>query len=223
MILQENKETWMINFVAKSVFGLKKKYPIGKNCKETLTKIALYSGPILSIKILLVADCLYGILLNLCTSYLRKIKEFFGKDCAKIRFWLKKKLGFGENCKETLLSIKVLYKHYILFFLLYSDRKWKILINDWCRTLSGHFFAICMSIFNKTEVQTVILRCWTGLYLDSFTSYGLRCNLRLSASSANSRKIATDRWPCNEHTWPFFANCTFIFHKTEIQTIILGC
>ena len=23
--------------------------------------------------------------------------------------------------------------------------------------------------------------------------------------------------------WPFFANCIFIFHKTEVQTVILKC
>ena len=69
----------------------------------------------------------------------------------------------------------------------------------------------------------VILRCWTSLFLDWFKSYGLKYNLRLSASSANSKKIATDRRPCNDHTWPFFANCMFIFQKTEIQTVILRC
>ena len=30
-------------------------------------------------------------------------------------------------------------------------------------TISSHFFAIYICIFHKTEVQTVILRCWTGL------------------------------------------------------------
>ena len=80
-----------------------------------------------------------------------------------------------------------------------------------------------MFIFHKTEVQTDILRCWTGLNLDWFKSYGLRCSLRPHASSANSQKIATDKWPCNDHTWPFFANYMFIFHKTEIQTVILRC
>ena len=30
-------------------------------------------------------------------------------------------------------------------------------------TISGHFFASCMSIFYKIEVQTVILRCIVGL------------------------------------------------------------
>ena len=68
------------------------------------------------------------------------------------------------------------------------------------------FFAMCVNIFHKTEVLTVILRWLMGLNLDWFKSYGLRCNLRQHASSANSQKMATDIWQCNEHTWPFFAN-----------------
>ena len=36
------------------------------------------------------------------------------------------------------------------------------------------FLCKCMFIFHKTEVQTVILRCWTSLNLDWFKSYGLR-------------------------------------------------
>ena len=80
-----------------------------------------------------------------------------------------------------------------------------------------------MFIFHKTEVQKVILRCRMGLNLDWFKSYGLRCGLRLRASTANSQKLATDKWPCNNHTWPFFANYMLIFHKTEIQTVILRC
>ena len=107
--------------------------------------------------------------------------------------------------------------------MLYSDRKWKILTNDSSRTLSGHFFAICIFIFHKTEVQMVILRCWMGLNLDWFRNYGLRCGLKLRTSSANSQKIATAKWPCNDHAWPFFANYMFIFHKTEVQTHILSC
>ncbi len=35
-------------------------------------------------------------------------------------------------------------------------------------TFSGHFFTICMFIFHKTEVLTVILRCLTGLTYDWF-------------------------------------------------------
>ena len=66
-------------------------------------------------------------------------------------------------------------------------------INDLCTTCSGHFFPICMMIFHKTEVLTVILRWLTGLNLDWFKSYGLRCSRRLRASSANSKKKATDK------------------------------
>ena len=35
-------------------------------------------------------------------------------------------------------------------------------------TLSSHFFTNYMNIFPKTEVQTIILKCWTGLYLNWF-------------------------------------------------------
>ena len=96
-------------------------------------------------------------------------------------------------------------------------------INDHCRTISGHFFVICMFICHKTEVQMVILRFLTGLNLDWFKSYSLRCSLRPCASSANSQKIATDKWPFYNHIWQFFANYMCIFHKTEIQTVILRC
>ena len=37
-------------------------------------------------------------------------------------------------------------------------------INDRVTTISGHFFAICMFIFHKTEVSTVILRCLCCVY-----------------------------------------------------------
>ena len=49
------------------------------------------------------------------------------------------------------------------------------LINCHFTTLSSHFFGIAMCIFHKTEMQTVILRCWTGLYLNWFYSYGIKC------------------------------------------------
>ena len=90
-----------------------------------------------------------------------------------------------------------------------------------------------------------------GLNLDWFKSYGLRCSLRLHASSANSQRIATDKWPFYDHIWPSFCQLTsdskklwqatvlycycglsqffwirrymLIFHKTEIQMVILRC
>ena len=104
-----------------------------------------------------------------------------------------------------------------------SVSKWKLLLNLSYKTISGHFFAICIFIFHKTEVQTVILRCLMGLNLDWFKIYGLWCKWRPCTCLANFQKIATDKWSSNYHIWPFFANCVLIFHKTEIQTVILRC
>ena len=42
-------------------------------------------------------------------------------------------------------------------------------------TISGHFFANCMSIFHKTEVQTDILVYLTGLKSDWFKGYDTKC------------------------------------------------
>jgi hypothetical protein len=76
-------------------------------------------------------------------------------------------------------------------------------------------FANCMFILHKTVVQTVILRCLTGLHLDWFKRYGL--------SLANSQKMATDKWPFYDPIWPFSANCMFIVNKTEVQMVYKIC
>ena len=62
------------------------------------------------------------------------------------------------------------------FILIKSVSKWKLLLNNCYKTVSGHFFAICTFIFHKTEVQTVSLRCLTVLNLNWLKSYGLRCS-----------------------------------------------
>ena len=54
-------------------------------------------------------------------------------------------------------------------------------------------------------------------------TYGFSCRGRPCTCLANSQKIATDKWPFYDHIWPFFANYIFIFHKTEVRTIILKC
>ena len=51
-----------------------------------------------------------------------------------------------------------------------------------------------------------------GLNLDWVKRYGLRCRLRPRASSANSQKIATDKWSFLDHIWTFFANYMFVFY-----------
>ena len=52
-----------------------------------------------------------------------------------------------------------------------TDRKRMLLLNDCYTTVSGHFFAMCMFIFHKTEVQTVSLRYLTDLNPNLFKNY----------------------------------------------------
>ena len=52
-----------------------------------------------------------------------------------------------------------------------SDRKWMLLLNNCHKIISGHFFAIFIFIFHKTDVRTVILRCLAGLIYDWLKSY----------------------------------------------------
>ena len=44
-------------------------------------------------------------------------------------------------------------------------------LNGRFTTISSYFVDKYLVIFHKTDVQTVILRCWTGLYLIWFKSY----------------------------------------------------
>ena len=52
-----------------------------------------------------------------------------------------------------------------------TDRKWMSLYKWPLYNLFWPFFAICMFIFHKIEVLTVILRCLTGLTYDWVKSY----------------------------------------------------
>ena len=63
------------------------------------------------------------------------------------------------------------YTLHILWFEMKLTHKWQLYDHFW------PFFAICIFIFHKTEVQAVILRCLTGLNLDWVKSCGLRCSL----------------------------------------------
>ena len=90
-------------------------------------------------------------------------------------------------------------------------------------TISDYFFVNSIFIFHNTKVQIVILRCLMGLNLDWFKSYGLRCSLRLCACSANSQERQLIISHFTTTSGNFFANYMNIFHKTEVQTIILRC
>ena len=51
-------------------------------------------------------------------------------------------------------------------------QKWQFYNHFWS------FFANCINIFHKTEVQTVILVCLTGQNINWFKSYDTKCTLR---------------------------------------------
>ena len=84
-----------------------------------------------------------------------------------------------------------------------------------------------MNIFHKTEVQKVILRCLTGLYLIWFKSYDTKCSMRPNAILAKSETLHKNLQLINGRFTTifghFFANCIDIFHKTEVQTVIFRC
>ena len=47
------------------------------------------------------------------------------------------------------------------------------------------------------------------------------CSKKPCECLVNSNNVATDKWPFYDHVWPFFSKYMVIFHKTEIQTVIL--
>ena len=65
-----------------------------------------------------------------------------------------------------------------------TDSKWMFLINDRFTAISGHFFPYVF-IFHKTEVQMVILRCLTSLYLNWFKSYDKKRKCSLVGAVTN--------------------------------------
>ena len=85
---------------------------------------------------------------------------------------------FSDNDMSLLYWLTYLYIVCILWQrlehdtgIIYSGSKWMTITNVHFTTISGHFPANCMFIFHITDVQTVILRCLTGLNLDWFKSY----------------------------------------------------
>ena len=84
-------------------------------------------------------------------------------------------------CKSLIPNLFVLQNSIcIVFNIIKSDPKRMLLLNNCYKIVSGHFFAVRIFIFHKTEVQTVILRCLMGLNCNWFKRYGLRCSRRLN-------------------------------------------
>ena len=79
--------------------------------------------------------------------------------------------------------------------------------HDHFKTISSQFSAIYIIIFHITKVQTVILRCWTGLYLNWFKSY-----------DTNEKRVKTQiNITQNPKNVCIFAICVTTFELIEIQ------
>ena len=100
-------------------------------------------------------------------------------------------------------------------------------MNCSCRTTSSHFFANCINIFHKTDVQTVILMCLMGQDLNWSKNYDTKCTLRprkiLAKSDIDHQNLHLINGRFMTISGHFCANYMNIFHKTEVQTVNLMC
>ena len=81
-----------------------------------------------------------------------------------------------------------------------------------------------MVIFHKTEIQTVILRCLTSLNLNWIKSYYMNHkNCVFQFWKKKTENLIFKNGPFWTICGHFFGNYIDIFHKTEIQTVILRC
>ena len=136
------------------------------------------------------------------------------------------------ECEIRYVSVYVYFKLVkVLFFmspfhfsyrLFRNEREFK---NGRCRTISGNFFANCINIFHKTEIQMVILMCLTSQNLNWFKSHDKKCALTLHAILAKSEIDHQNLHLVNGHfmtiSGHFCANYMKIFDKNAIQTFIL--
>ena len=91
------------------------------------------------------------------------------------------------------------------------------MINGRFTIISSHCFGNYMTIFHKTEVQTAILRCLTGLKLDWFKSYDSKWNISISVFL----------WYCRKKCicvfcifWVLFVFCVITVVQMMIQTCL---
>ena len=132
---------------------------------------------------------------------------------------------YTEQLTASMLGFSFVGKLGWSFFTKGNDSFFALCSKDWSETnvtlkwpLYDRFWPlflayVCILIFHKFEVQTVILICSAGLNFNWFKSYGLKCSLRPRATLANSQKIATNKWPFNDHFWLFF--CQLYVHLSQ--------
>ena len=136
-------------------------------------------------------------------------------------FWNKACLCFSLKGLHTVIymgiksqNLKILMIAFLTLptsFWAFKGRGWvKKSIQTNCRltTISSQISAIYMNIFHKTEVQTVILRYWTVLYINWLKNY--------DKNKKHAKKQKTQKLPKTVHMKIFFLqNRT----KTEMEKI----
>ena len=96
------------------------------------------------------------------------------------------------------------------------------------KIISGHFFTNYIKNFLKSKVLTNILRCQTCLNPNWMKVYDKKHNFFWVPwfsvlKEKKSWKFVTHKWPLLTVFGHLFANFMNIFHKTEVQTVILRC
>ena len=128
-----------------------------------------------------------------------------------MNFWIYDIIIYSGTKETFLVTILIILKRRysrnsgnVLGNTTVSIQNW--LVNGRSMTISSRFFANSINIFQKTEVQTVILKCLTGLNPNWYKSYDHK-------SLANSPKLETNKWPFYDHFWPFF--CQLYEHLSQ--------
>ena len=103
--------------------------------------------------------------------------------------------------------------HFLRFCKKKTENLW--LKNGHFMTISGHFFANYMKIFQKTEIQTVILRCLVGLNLNWIKSYGI---ILVQISFFHAWKCIISGLVWQSEIWHLLRKPAFIFLNGYVQT-----
>ena len=110
----------------------------------------------------------------------------------------------------------------------YSTKKETTLRVGHFDTISGHFSANYINIFHKTGVLRNISRCLTCRNLNWIKSYNIRHNFIHFQGVFKFGRRKKEKLPLiNGHFMTifghFYASYIEIFHKTEVQKVILRC
>ena len=98
-------------------------------------------------------------------------------------------LGQNLNWFKLVYDAKCMLKPSKILAISKIDYQNLHLINGNFMMISGHFCANCMSIFQKIEIQTVILSCWTSLNHDWYNSFDSNAKKKKQKKKPKNRLI----------------------------------